>query len=84
MAAALIETIRHGQAVLADQLLADLGVQRGLVTPEQSSAALATVTHALFDELNWQRHGLAPPDRGHGLEAATTRRDGERVNVAWV
>lgn len=40
MAAALIETIRHGQAVLADQLLADLAVQRGLLTAEQSSAAL--------------------------------------------
>jgi serine/threonine-protein kinase len=42
VAAALIETIRHGQAVLADQLLADLGVQRGLLTAEQSAAALAT------------------------------------------
>jgi len=46
--------------------------------------ALVELRRALFDELNWQRHGLAPPERVHGLAEATTRRSRERVNVAWV
>lgn len=42
MAAALIETIRQGQASLQDQLLVELGVRRGLVTPAQVADATAT------------------------------------------
>jgi hypothetical protein len=45
--------------------------------------ALVELRHALFDELNWQRHGLAPPERARGLESAT-RREREHVNVAWI
>lgn len=42
MAAALIETIRHGQASLQNQMLADLGVQRGLISASESAAALVS------------------------------------------
>ena len=45
---------------------------------------LVEVRRALFDELNWQREGLAPPLRAHGIESAGTRREREHVNVAWV
>jgi hypothetical protein len=47
---------------------------------------LVEVRRALFDELNWQREGLAPPERAHGIETAASRRERERerVNVAWV
>ena len=47
-------------------------------------AALVELRHALFDELNWQRQGLAPPERGHGLGAVTGRRSRRRVDVRWV
>jgi hypothetical protein len=47
-------------------------------------AALVELRRALFDELNWQRQGLAPPQRAHGIGAVTERRSRERVNIAWV
>lgn len=49
------------------------------------TTVLADLRRALFDELNWQRTGLAPPPpRAEGIEAATSRRTRERVNIAWV
>jgi len=48
------------------------------------STQLVELRTALFDELNWQRHGLTPPPRPRGLVDVTTRRSRERVNVAWV
>jgi hypothetical protein len=47
-------------------------------------AVLVGLRRALFDELNWQRQGLAPPRRAHGIAAVTNRRSRERVNIAWV
>jgi hypothetical protein len=44
---------------------------------------LVEVRRALFDELNWQRAGLAPPHRPLGLGSAA-RDERERVNIAWV
>jgi hypothetical protein len=64
------------------------------LTTDDKEAVLAALTHrpaalvelrrALFDEVNWQRHGLAPPESVHGIGAVATRRSRERVNVAWV
>ena len=48
------------------------------------STQLVELRTALFDELNWQRHGLTPPPRTRGLVDVTTRRSRERVNIAWV
>lgn len=45
---------------------------------------LVEVRRALFDELNWRRQGLAPPRRAGGIESAVSRRERERVNIAWV
>ena len=44
---------------------------------------LVDVRRALFDELNWQRRGLTPPHRPPAVDPAS-RRQRERVNVAWV
>ena len=45
---------------------------------------LVEVRRALFDELNWQREGLAPPRCARGIESVASRREREHVNVAWV
>jgi hypothetical protein len=45
---------------------------------------LVELRHALFDELNWRRRGLAPPQPAQGIAAVASRRARERVNVAWV
>ena len=45
---------------------------------------LVELRRALFDELNWQRRGLAPPRRARGIGSAAPRNEHERVNVAWV
>ena len=45
---------------------------------------LVEVRRALFDELNWQRQGLAPPRRARGIGSVASRDEHERVNVAWV
>ena len=50
----------------------------------QRTTELVELRQALFDELNWQRAGLDPPSSPSGLEAATSRRTRERVNVAWI
>jgi hypothetical protein len=48
------------------------------------TTALVELRRTLFDELNWRREGLAPPRDSRGIDAVTSRRDRERVNVAWV
>ena len=45
---------------------------------------LVELRRALFDELNWQRQGLAPPRRARGIGSVASRNENERVNVAWV
>jgi hypothetical protein len=45
---------------------------------------LVELRRALFDELNWQRQGLAPPRRARGVVSVASRNEHERVNVAWV
>src|SRR5688500_5763163 len=45
------------------------------------STELVELRVALFDELNWQRKGFAPPLRGGGIAAIATQRSRERVNV---
>src|SRR5262245_8335748 len=55
-----------------------------LAALSRRTTSLVELRRALFDELNWRREGLAPPRRSRGIEAATSRRDAERVHVAWV
>ena len=46
--------------------------------------ALTDVRGALFDELNWRREGLSPPERPRGFVAAAARRSREPGRVAWI
>ena len=83
---------RTARAVIAALTKKQLFVALTVDDKEELLAALTRRTtvlvdlrHALFDELNWQREGLTPPaPRAEGIEAATSRRSRERVNVAWV
>jgi hypothetical protein len=50
---------------------------------DRRPTTLVDLRRALFDELNWQRQGLAPPRRARGIGAAS-RNEHEHVNVAWV
>ena len=51
---------------------------------DRRPTTLVELRRALFDELNWQRAGLAPPRRARGLGSVASRNEHERVNVAWV
>jgi hypothetical protein len=86
---------RDGSDRTARLLLAALtrGESFVALTTTDKEHVLATLTrrkgltelrHALFDELNWQREGLRPPDVPQGIATLTSRRRDERVNVAWV
>lgn len=55
-----------------------------LAALSRRTTVLVELRRALFDELNWRREGLMPPRRPRGIEAVISRRDRERVNVAWV
>ena len=79
-ARAVLEALTNRQQFVAltlddrEDILAASGGQR----------CSSQLRRALFDELNWRREGLTPPRRPRGIEAVTSRRDRERVNVAWV
>ena len=51
---------------------------------DRRPTTLVELRRALFDELNWQRQGLAPPRRSRGIGSVASRDEHERVNVAWV
>ena len=51
---------------------------------DRRPTTLVEVRRALFDELNWQRAGLAPPRRARGIGSVASRNEREHVNVAWV
>ena len=51
---------------------------------DRRPTTLVELRRALFDELNWQRQGLAPPPRARGIGSVASRNEHERVNVAWV
>ncbi len=80
-ARAVLEALTNGEQFVAltlddrEDILAALS---------RRTTSLVELRRVLFDELNWRREGLAPPRRPRGIEAATSRRDRERVNVAWV
>src|SRR5262245_8949343 len=84
---------RDGSDRTARMLLAALTKGESFValTPTDKEHVLATLTRrkgltelrqALFDELNWQRSGLRPPEVPQGIGTLTSRRRDERVNVA--
>lgn len=94
---ALASMLRHDGFDRTERLLLAALTKRHefvALTAEDKECALAALVRrptelvelrgALFDELNWQRKGLTPPLRSQGIEAATTRRSQEHVNVAWV
>jgi hypothetical protein len=81
LARVLITAVTRGQAFVA---LERDDREDMLAVLTRRTTELVDLRRALFDELNWQREGLNPPSSPGGLEAATTRRTRERVNVAWV
>jgi len=77
----LLAALTNGQEFVA--LTMD-DKERLLAALARRSTELVELRGALFDELNWQRKGLAPPLRSAGIEAIATKRSRETVNVAWV
>ena len=80
-ARAVLEALTNGEQFVAmtvddrEDVLAALS---------RRTTVLVELRRTLFDELNWRREGLMPPRRPRGIEAVISRRDRERVNVAWV
>jgi hypothetical protein len=77
----LLAALTNGQEFVA--LTAD-DKECALAALVRRPTKLVELRGALFDELNWQRKGLAPPLGSRGFGAVTTHRRQERANVAWV
>ena len=80
-ARAVLEALTNGEQFVA--LTVD-DREDVLAALSRRTTVLVELRRTLFDELNWRREGLTPPRRPQGIEAVTSRRDRERVNVAWV
>jgi len=80
-ARAVLEALTNGEQFVA--LTVD-DREDVLAALSRRTTVLVELRRTLFDELNWRREGLTPPRRPRGIEAVISRRDRERVNVAWV